>query len=608
MVKRSVCKKINEHLDKNSGEKLKTFLAYFDDSLTFCEPLFKISAEVLTSNAGLIIYCAGLLLWALIAALIFNKRIQPINSELDNLCKEIKKSSDLEDFANNFFTFDEICSKSRYFQNSWKEFSEVLLMPKVDFEDGTYIGNSKQPGLFFSQRTILWPRIPMRFYNTLPNYLTGLGILGTFLGLVAGIHLAAPGLNSQNIQDAKNALEELLNGASLAFLSSIAGLLSSIAFSVFEKRNVYKFDRLLSCFVEGIEKRIKYISAKKLASLSLLESKKQTASLESFSNDLAISLGAVLDERVTKPMNQTLVELCEVLKGVREDQKRASDETLERLIQKFTEAISGAAGTEMKAFAETVQGLSGNLTALNAKMSENYAEMQDQSRKTIDQLGDSFREGSEELRKQMSASIAEMVDGVKRSVAAMTAMLQEATSESAENMRLVSQEFRSSIECLKQSVGDMSAISENTKSVLSGLENLLVAVKESQQGLVESIKPMSDVASDMKIASENIESIVSSLVQAGGNIENSISSLDEIQKEMANAWSAYDEKFDSIDKSLARAFSQIGQGVSTFAESMKGYVIDIDKHTSAITTQLAGATSELRESVEELSDVMEHRP
>jgi hypothetical protein len=56
-------------------------------------------------------------------------------------------------------------------------------------------------------------------------------ILGTFIGLVAGIYLASTNLASDNIVLAKQAMQQLLHGASLAFITSIFGLSSSIVFS-----------------------------------------------------------------------------------------------------------------------------------------------------------------------------------------------------------------------------------------------------------------------------------------------------------------------------------------------------------------------------------------
>ena len=57
-----------------------------------------------------------------------------------------------------------------------------------------------------------------------PSVLTGLGIIGTFLGLSIGVGSASAGLASPDISIARNAMSQLLEGAQLAFLTSLAGL------------------------------------------------------------------------------------------------------------------------------------------------------------------------------------------------------------------------------------------------------------------------------------------------------------------------------------------------------------------------------------------------
>lgn len=57
-----------------------------------------------------------------------------------------------------------------------------------------------------------------------PSVLTGLGIIGTFLGLSIGVGSASGGLASPDISFARNAMSQLLKGAQLAFLTSLAGL------------------------------------------------------------------------------------------------------------------------------------------------------------------------------------------------------------------------------------------------------------------------------------------------------------------------------------------------------------------------------------------------
>lgn len=50
------------------------------------------------------------------------------------------------------------------------------------------------------------------------------GVLGTFIGLVVGINGAAAGLASTDANLARMSLEELLSGAGIAFITSLAGL------------------------------------------------------------------------------------------------------------------------------------------------------------------------------------------------------------------------------------------------------------------------------------------------------------------------------------------------------------------------------------------------
>ncbi len=62
----------------------------------------------------------------------------------------------------------------------------------------------------------------------MPSHLTAVGILGTFLGLAAGIGMAAEGLTASAQQAVTQALKQLLAGESLAFVTSILGIFFSL--------------------------------------------------------------------------------------------------------------------------------------------------------------------------------------------------------------------------------------------------------------------------------------------------------------------------------------------------------------------------------------------
>lgn len=59
---------------------------------------------------------------------------------------------------------------------------------------------------------------------------TAIGVLGTFLGLTIGVSHASGGLASPDITVARQAMSDLLRGAELAFITSLAGLIASIIY------------------------------------------------------------------------------------------------------------------------------------------------------------------------------------------------------------------------------------------------------------------------------------------------------------------------------------------------------------------------------------------
>lgn len=65
------------------------------------------------------------------------------------------------------------------------------------------------------------------------SFLTALGALGTFLGLVVGVGAASTGLASTTGSEAVEAISKLLGGSELAFTTSLLGLSLALAHSVY---------------------------------------------------------------------------------------------------------------------------------------------------------------------------------------------------------------------------------------------------------------------------------------------------------------------------------------------------------------------------------------
>ena len=86
----------------------------------------------------------------------------------------------------------------------------------------------------------------------IPGTMTGLGILGTFLGLLMGLR----GINFMTVEAALGSVETILAGINTAFYTSIAGLILSVFFNVVNNilRNI--MSREVDLFLEEFHRTI----------------------------------------------------------------------------------------------------------------------------------------------------------------------------------------------------------------------------------------------------------------------------------------------------------------------------------------------------------------
>ena len=93
--------------------------------------------------------------------------------------------------------------------NPWKRYVSTFI--------ATPDGHPKTDRLasdFFRAQEIIDHHINLRLYLALPNILVGIGVLGTFVGLVSGIG----GFETESVDGVRESIAELLAGMSTAFL------------------------------------------------------------------------------------------------------------------------------------------------------------------------------------------------------------------------------------------------------------------------------------------------------------------------------------------------------------------------------------------------------
>jgi ABC-type transporter Mla subunit MlaD len=545
------------------------------------------------------VFCGVIVFIASYYAIRFYVSFRPIYKQMKLAVTEINKSKrDKLAFPEYYYAFKGWIESQAYLADAWREYEETLLIPGQDFDDDReVILNTHLTSTYFNQRNILWHYIDIRFYNALPNILTGLGIVGTFVGLSAGIYLAAPGLNSDSINDAKAALNILLDGAALAFTTSIIGLSTSLLFSVFEKKLIHKFARSCQKLVSEIDARVEYFSAERLANKSLEESKKQSDALQTFANDLAVNLGKVIEQQVTQPMVQAINDL-------REDQKAASDETLTKLIEEFSSSITGAAGEEMKAFASTIETLSVNMEQQVASLSNGQKEMQEASQKAVEDMAAALSDGSDKITEGIEDAVKALSLRVAKTMETVTDQLEIAANKFSDKLKQSTEDFDAVVSKLKSIGEEYNSLSETNQDLfdkimasLSSADALISSANEAHGKFIQSGEQFEQLVSNTVNASEKI-------ANTSESINSATSQIASAQEDIKQSWQDYEKRFGGIDASLETVFTSINHGLSSYAQKTDEYILGLDKHAAEVVQSLATAATEISDSIEALDDAL----
>lgn len=228
---------------------------------------------------GILFIFVILLVIFLLKAIRRTHSIGSLVKEVDNLGTKYDRPADpviLNDLEKVFEDEDKL------FKKAWQEFKESLVIP----ERRKVVYKTDESSLFFSEDRLLGQYLNLRFWNSVPALLVGLGILGTFVGLVWGL-IPFSGIDFERTEEIRKGIEKLLSGVSTAFVTSVWGMLVSLLFNGVEKLYIGKVSREIAILQDVLDEPFTLTTEEEIAERQDYELEQQTAALKSFSTDLA---------------------------------------------------------------------------------------------------------------------------------------------------------------------------------------------------------------------------------------------------------------------------------------------------------------------------------
>ncbi len=233
--------------------------------------------------------------------------------------------------------------------------------------------------------------------SQVPGVMTGLGILGTFVGLSLGLQNFNTGTTAQ----ITGSIEPLMNGIKIAFHTSIYGMVFSLVFNYVYKRRLDDAEAALNMFLRNFRKYVLPDTEKEGVNKLLDLQREQTMAITTLTDALTVNL----PEGLKTYLEPRFDHFDDTIDSFSRMATRNQMDQLERVVDKFLTELNNTMGSS---FANLSKVVNQNLylqEANEAQLKEIYnknALAVDGMEKTADemaQVADRLKEISESMEK-----------------------------------------------------------------------------------------------------------------------------------------------------------------------------------------------------------------
>lgn len=543
-----------------------------------------------------------------------------LSFKLRNLLKDLrnfKKTKGID--PSDLFS----AKRGREMFHLWTEYKDTLhpqkrINPETG-EDEIHALRATVPAeTFFSTQALVDSRLSADFFRHLPGIFTGLGIIGTFSGLIKGLKAFNV---SENTEVVRKSLESLLAGVSEAFVVSAIAIGLAMLVTLIEKSLLSSLHRKIEqlCYIidsffetgageEYLERLVKAsedstVQSKNLKDSFIMELKQTMFELNqkqisAFNEQMSVFAHATLtsqkdlSDQIVKSIeagiSKPLESIAEVFKGQRE---RAGDE------------ISSALGDVLSSFSKDQNELlGGQITGMNDLQQKTLMALEsavNQLNKMMSDLNDAGRGATDAMAEKMTDAVSSME--------ARQRMMNATMSEFVEQIRnLVSQSQSETSRKLQEIISELgSQVSLMVSELRSQANDMTVMNKTTHSDLsLATVNAISSVSTELKNSMQTMQSQILQLLnviekQQERFVDRTEKAVTDFSQNVENTVSLSTDKTTEMIGKLSRMVETSNENTTTAVRSIHLAVTDLTEITGTSARDMNEGSKNLLMSSEE---------
>jgi hypothetical protein len=316
------------------------------------------TANDLMSRIEVIVAVAVILFgWTLHVAVPVKRAANRLSSGLSGLQSVLREVGNPGEVAERYEELHDRLSANRVLGGVWLALDATLAKPK---EPGRPIRQTTEATRFFNASLLRQCGADMRTAQTHANTLVGAGLLLTFIGLILALNAAGTSLSEQDPDKVRAGLKQLLAASAMKFSFSVIGLLLSLGFADWLRRQLRRIDREIDALTDQLTTRFPPLAPQDVALEGNELLNRMLAAQQTFLTDLSQNIDQSLGRRLAEqidPLRAAIDKLAASMATMNQD-------ALDKMLRRFIEKLEGAAGAQIKDLTTGLAQITGELAVV----------------------------------------------------------------------------------------------------------------------------------------------------------------------------------------------------------------------------------------------------
>ncbi len=535
---------------------------------------------------------------------------------LKYFAKTLKESKDISDLSQKCAYLSDLCSDYNSTRSIEKDGENKTLHHAEEFFNSSELARAKG--------------INLKHINSAPGVLSGLGVLGTFVGLAFSVAT----FDSTDSTAIMASIKTLLGGMGTAFYTSLVGMTLSAIYIIFSKKYYNNYDNAIGALARQLDQKF-HVSADEiiiaenektnreiLTRLSAIEkskevneklnaiqealtiqdedgtsitagtmmlnlyeeSEKQSQALESFTTDLSNELNASLG----KTMDSSIVPLIVNLEKSHEVMNTKIEELSQNIQSPATDIVTTAVG-ELK-------------TSMQSMANEFRDSISKQTISQIETLANNLTKSSELLNtlpmtmQLMADKVTASFNEINQVVGGIQANVAKQQSDIIENTKIANDQLTNDFQ---EKFNEMASLQQSVLTKMSEqMDTTMRSVMTQLEKAVGGLNEQQNVLSDTHARStREIERLLQGFAQSVSNMHNANSESSEMLVLIKKAGDNLNESTDKL-KTLAVSLDSASTAITDQQKEATAKFVEMQQENLNIISQLTTALSNAQNMVD----------